>query len=110
MHTAHSGATCATGSAAVHASQTGAADFSSDADADRTRLHNAITRAWHRRDAAKKKADFAAYEGADDDLKRLVNQLARLPVVGRVPSQDVDANAPGYAPGLSRKMINPEGT
>lgn len=68
--------------------QTGAAGFSSSVDGDRHRLHNAITRAWHRLDAAKRKSDFEARLAAKEDLDRLISQLAKLPIVGRVPSQE----------------------
>lgn len=89
MQSHHFGGQSAIGSPAhVDPPRLPAAASSSAVEADRFRLHNAITRAWHRRDAAKKKADVVAYEGADDDLNRLCNQLARLPVVGRVPSRE----------------------
>ena len=55
------GGQSATGSVAFKVPpQTGAVGFSSSVDGDRHRLHNAITRAWHRLDAAKRKSDFEA--------------------------------------------------
>lgn len=32
-------------------------------------------------------------------------ELRRIRIVGRAPAQDVDANAPGYVPGLSREVM-----
>lgn len=29
--------------------------------------------------------------------------INRVPLVGIIPQQDVDANAPGYSPGISRE-------
>lgn len=65
---------------------TDAADLSSTIAADRRRLHSAITRTYWRIDAAKRGSNWEAEQGARDDLQRLLNQLARLPIVGRVPS------------------------
>lgn len=85
MHTSSLGAPCATGDAAVHSSQPGEA-VSSHIEADRYRLHNAISRCYARKEAAKRRSDFHAEVDANEDLQRLLNQLARLPLVGRVPS------------------------
>lgn len=42
-------------------------------------------------------------------LRRLIRaeEMTRMRIAGRVPAQDVDANAPGYTPGLSRKAVQP---
>lgn len=80
MHASSLGAPCATGDAAVHSSQPGEA-VSSHIEADRFRLHNAISRCYARKEAAKRRSDFHAEVGANEDLQRLLNQLARLPVI-----------------------------
>lgn len=45
------------------------------------------------------------YIGKARDLNRAMYEMAER-AVGRAPSQDVDANAPGYLPGLSN-MVKP---
>lgn len=47
---------------------------------------------------------FAAIGATLARTDRLITTLKLLPVMGRVPSQDVFADAPGYAPGLSKAV------
>lgn len=42
--------------------------------------------------------------GKAHDLNRALYGMAER-AVGRAPSQDVDASAPGYVPGLSREVL-----
>lgn len=107
MQSHHFGGQSATGSPAhVDPPRLPAAASSSDIEADRSRVRNAIVRTYHRLEAAQRKSDFEATIGAKDDLERYCNILARLAEnpVGRVPSQDIDANSPGYVPGLSKQV------
>jgi hypothetical protein len=90
MKSQHFGGSSATGSAplGVSSQPSGSAVFSSDAiDAHRRSLHNAIVRAWHRRDNARTDAE---YSDADADLAHLSKKLADLAAapVGRVPSEE----------------------
>jgi hypothetical protein len=108
MHTTEPGAPCATGNATPKSvpPQTGVVVSSSiDVAAERQRLHGAITRAWSRKDRARTDAEAG---DAQNTINRLANELARLAAQpqGRVPSQDVCANSPGYTPGLSRRAIS----
>lgn len=75
----NTGGQSATGSVAFKVPpQTGAVGFSLAPSPDRVRLHNAISRAWHRLDAAKRSSNFEERLAAQDDLERLTGQLAKL--------------------------------